>query len=186
MKTSYKLLISLTILILISAGSHTQAEETNAQNRRTENTERKEGNLEKRCDRMQSNIEKRIEMYNQRKDVHKAAYERFLTKVAEIIEKLETKGKDTTQIAQEVEKLETLVKEFATSVESSVAMLEDANDYNCGQSEGEFKTRIQNTRVSFESTRKAAEAVREQMKVVRETIREAIKTRNTSEPEGNE
>lgn len=186
MKTSYKFLVLLIVLSIAFAGNQTNAEEINPQNRRLENMEKKEGNMERRCELMQSNIEKRIEMYNRRKDVHKAAYERFLTKVEEIIERLEAKGKDTTQIVQEVEELKALIKEFSTSVETSVTMLEEANDYNCGQSEGEFKTRIQDTKVSFEATRESAKAVREQMKMVKETIREAVKARNTSESEGSE
>ena len=96
-----KIIAFLAFVILVPMGVATATEGTRPA--REGMQKRPEATIEKRCEMLQGNIEKRLEEYNNKKDTHKTAYARFISKVEEIIEKLDARGKDTTQIKIELE-----------------------------------------------------------------------------------
>lgn len=105
-----------------------------------------ERQIERRCLVSQKLIEARIENYTKHRDNHKTRYSRVKDRLSKLVAKLTNKGYDTTKLKTDLQILDEKILKFNTDVDAFHKKLEEANDFNCGDSEGAFKSKIQEAR----------------------------------------
>lgn len=101
-----------------------------------------ERQIENRCFVAGTLIENRVEKFRNHRDDHIARYNRIKDRFTALVTKLTEKGYDTTQLKADLQIFNEKIKKFHTDVDAFHKKLAEANNYNCGDSEGAFKSKI--------------------------------------------
>src|SRR3989344_5199588 len=107
---------------------------------------RSEWQIEKRCFVAQNRIEQRVETYRKNRDNHITRYNKMKDRLTTLVNKLTGKGYDTAKLKADLVVLDGKIQKFAADSAAFHKKLEEANDYNCGDSEGAFKSRVEEAR----------------------------------------
>ena len=127
-------------------------------------TPRNERRLERRCFVAQNLIEQRVETYRKNRDNHITRYNRMKDRLTALVNRLTENGHDTTKVKADLLVLEGKIQKFAADSAAFHKKLEEANDYNCGDAEGAFKSRIEEARDLLKIVRADAADIRDYFK----------------------
>lgn len=97
------------------------------------------------CKQAQAAAANRIKAYATHRDDYVSRYEQIVERSQNLTKALRSKGYDEKLIDQleaDLVILKTKVQKFDANVTAAVKTLEEANDYRCGKSEGEYAGRI--------------------------------------------
>lgn len=144
--------------------------------------ERRQEFLDTRCQNVTSRIDNRIERYNENKVRHIDNYNKIKDKLSETGNNLEDKGYDVTELRNDLQTLDSKIKEFAQSYTTFVNTLNDSKSFACGESEGAFKDKVEESRAQLKDSRDLAKEIRDYIQdVIRPDLvdlREQIKAEN--------
>lgn len=154
-----------------------------AQNSFQENSqERRQEFLDTRCENVTSRIDNRIERYNENKNRHVENYNRIKDRITETVNNLEQKDYDVSELKNDLQTLDSKIKEFAQNYTTFVGTLGQSKSLACGESEGAFKDKVEESRGQLRYSREQAKEIRDYIQnVIRpdlEDLKEQIKANN--------
>ena len=100
--------------------------------------ERQELRVERRCDLVNARIDARIRHFNLRKDNILARQKRIKERVLAFINRLERKGYDVSRVRGDLETLGGMVQTADSDYAVFIRELEEAKQFDCGDSQGAF------------------------------------------------
>jgi hypothetical protein len=106
-----------------------------------------------RCQNVESKINFEITRYENHKNHTTTMYDRISARLDTIVERLQAKDIDTTALESEIVAFKAKSKIVKADYESYIALLEETKQYTCGQSEGEFKNKLNEARTQLQKTR---------------------------------
>lgn len=145
--------------------------QANIEERQAEREVRKYELVTQRCERITTNIQSRIDRFNSIADQRVATYEKVKERVKGIEEQLAAAGYDTSELQNALVELDALIVEHWNQRKAIIATLQESQEYACGESEGEFKSRVQASRDQVAALRESGMAIRD---FFRDTIRPII------------
>lgn len=116
--------------------------------------------VQARCDLINSRIDLRINNFNANKETHIQRYQNIKTNVTNLVTYLKSKGYDTSKLETDLATLNTMVVTFGTDYSSFITKLEAAKQFTCGQSDGQFKAKIEEARAQLTIARTQAKDIR--------------------------
>jgi hypothetical protein len=132
-------------------------EETRDQKRE----EVKEQRMEKRCEVVGTLVDKRINIFEQNKGSHVENYNKLKTRLSEIATKLKDKGFDTTELVADLTTFDLMVKEYAAKYMSFIDTLKSSKEVVCGESEGAYKNKLEESKGMLKELKQMRENIRE-------------------------
>lgn len=108
--------------------------------------------IENTCENITKRIDKQIEKWDDNEPGKHKGYTAIVTKVQNIIKRLEGKGYDLTDLKSALQNLNDAILKRHTDAQVLNNLLKDTKQYACGDSEGKFK--------------EAMEKIKDQWKVV--------------------
>lgn len=139
----------------------------------TELQERKEERTEQLCENVANRIENKIQAFENHRDTRVSHYADLITRLNDIAAKLEEKGYDVTELKASIAELETMVDEYVSLYADFIAQLSETQEFACGESDGEFKTALQDSRSAWELVKEKRQEIREfYANEIREVIKE--------------
>ncbi len=127
---------------------------------------------EKRCEALQKMLRTRVVTYKQNRDTHINTYQRIQDRVKSYVVKAKAQGLDTSTLEADLVTLQVKIDTFGSNADTFVRKIEEANDYNCGQSEGTFMQKIKDAKELGKIAKQSTIDVRS---YIRETIKTDIK-----------
>lgn len=104
------------------------------------------------CERMDERLAAKIAQLEENRDGHVNKYNRILTRLTEIMERMEDKGLDVSKLREDLGTFEVMVDEYVAEYKTFLTLLETAAGIDCQNAQEEFK--------------EAMMAARAQMKVI--------------------
>ncbi len=149
----------------------------------TELQERKDERTEQLCENVTNRIENKIKAFENHRDTRVSHYADLITRLNEIATKLEGKGYDVTELKASIAELETMVNDYVSLYADFIAQLSETQEFACGESDGEFKTALQDSKNAWELVKEKRQEIREfYANEIREVIKELREqARNTEE-----
>lgn len=135
----------------------------------------REQRLEQTCQIAEQRIQNQIRRYDIIKANHQARNQRVVTRLNEIMLRLESEGIDVTELRTAIQGLQTTVNSFEVSAQDYINLLIESENFACGQSEGEFLSRIRSAREKAPQIRSNVLSVREYFQAEIRPELEAIK-----------
>lgn len=121
----------------------------------------REQRREQTCQIAEQRIQNQIRRYDIIKSNHQARNQRVVTRLNEIMLQLESEGIDVTELRTAIQGLQTTVDSFEVSAQDYINLLIESENFACGQSEGEFLSRIRSAREIAPQIRSNVLSVRE-------------------------
>ena len=115
--------------------------------------ERKEIIVEAQCAVINNRIDRRIDHFAARKDAHIRAYQNAVARAEKFADRFDEDGLNTTQLRADTTVLKDKVKTAGTTYASFIDTLEEAKQYNCGDSQGKFKSTMEEARTLLRTFR---------------------------------
>lgn len=109
--------------------------------------------VEGRCARVSERVDNRIRKYDENKQRHIDNYDRITNNVSDTVAKLESEGYDVTEVKNDLTELNSMILEFANGYTEFINTLRGSKNFACGNSEGEFRARIEESRNQLEDVR---------------------------------
>jgi hypothetical protein len=143
--------------------------------------EERQAAKEEKCKNVGSRIEAKMNKYENGnisvEDVHKRLKER----IRNMITRLENNGIDAGKLEDDLAVLEQKINQVASSYDTFIAGLEETKTYACGESQGQFRTKLQEAKKLMANVRTGRQ---ETMSYITKTIipdikalREQLKTK---------
>jgi chromosome segregation ATPase len=132
-----------------------------AQERQEARQERIEDRAERHCDIVNKRIDARISHYEQHYNDVEARMARVTQRTTDFINRLETKGYDVSKVRSDLATLEEMRATRRNLYTAFINELEEAKQYDCGDSEGAFKTAMEESRGALAKWRDQVKANRE-------------------------
>ena len=124
-----------------------QARLTQAAENKAQLQEEAQRRLTAICAEVETRIALNIARYDNNKERHIQNYNRLKEKVQEKITKLAGLGVDVTKLDVDLTTLDGKIRLFATDYAAFVAVLRESQTFVCGESEGEFRGKLENSRI---------------------------------------
>lgn len=128
----------------------------------------KEGKVAVKCEMIESRVSEKITRFNNNKDGHIVRYNKLKDNLTRIINKLSEKGLDVTELKADLQTLDTKIKKFSTDYQAYITKLGQTKGFACGNSEGNFKSKL-------EESRSALKLVLEDAKDIQKFYKDEIK-----------
>lgn len=138
------------------------------QERQEARQERKEERIERRCDRVNNRIDVRISHYKSNFDRVEAHMTRVTERTNEFVNRLESKGYNVSKVRADLSTLEEMRNTRRSLYTAFISELEQTKQFDCGDSEGAFKTALTEARTALAKWR-------DQVKTNREFIRNTLR-----------
>lgn len=100
----------------------------------------------KRCTTLTQNIDRRISRFNNNKERHMNQYNTAKQRLSQLTEKLQKQGYDVSQLQADGQTWDTKIQKFATDFTVFINKLTETKNAACGQSEGTFRTLMNQAR----------------------------------------
>ena len=113
-----------------------------------------------RCELVTKRIQDTITKFDTNKDKHIEQYKNIHDRVADLITKLKAKGYDVTKLQEDLTVLDTKRQAFVDAYTDFVNGLKAAQDFECGKSNGDFKSAVESARGHFTSAREISLDIR--------------------------
>lgn len=137
-----------------------------------------------RCDNIEERIEFRLERYKANKQTHIDRYNQIKELVQNVISRFKQTGLDTSTLESMIATHDQMVRDWATEYDEFITLLSKSQDYVCGESEGAFKEKLQESREKLLSARKLRLAAREYfystVRVELSRLREELKSQQST------
>lgn len=161
--------------------------EEREEKREEEAAERKEKREAKRCEVVQELVSKRIEIFKKTKTNHQENYDKLVSRLNEVVLKLQAKGLDTTELSTDLATLETMIAEYKTKYESFVAQLDATGTVACGETSDVYKAKLEESKALVQELRQMRVKIRDfYLTEVREDIKALRELAEKSSEEENE
>ena len=152
------------------------------QEREEVKTQLKEARAE-RCDIVEGQMDARIDQYRAAQENHLERYTALKEKLSNLITRLEEQGYDVTTLQNDLIVLEEKIAVLSQRFEEFVVELEETTNFECGDSNGDFLTAMQESRNALALVRQAAldvknyyvNTVKKDIIALRDQIREVSK-----------
>lgn len=105
--------------------------------------EKIETTVENRCGIAEDRINLVISRYQNNSQRRTSVHQKINDKVTTILDTMDDGGYNTTEARAELAKMNTLSSELENLVNQKIQLLEESQNYECGNSDGAFKTKIQ-------------------------------------------
>lgn len=159
-----------------------------ATDRKEAAAERKSDAVANRCEQVSAAIESRLSNYDSMKEFRVNRYQSMKEQVSALVVRLDEAGYNTVALKTELEEFDALVQIFASDANAAAEALRSSKSFACGESEGEFKSQLEQAKAAFSKASASAKAVgehyRTQLKPVLQALKEQAKnkqsTRNTT------
>lgn len=99
-----------------------------------------------RCTILTQNIDRRINRFNNNKERHINQYNTAKQRLSQLIEKLQQQGYDVSQLQADGETWDGKIQKFSADYVVFINKLTDTKNAPCGQSEGTFRTLLNQAR----------------------------------------
>lgn len=118
-----------------------------------------EGRVELRCDLVNNKIDIRITRYNQNYDEVEARITRVTERMNEFADRLETKGYDVTEVRNDLQTIKEMKTTRRSYYTAFIQKLEATKQYDCGESEGAFRSSLTESRAALTTYRSQVKSV---------------------------
>ncbi len=182
------LLTSLTVgSILLGSASTTFAQsptaapwQQRAQERQEAFQERVKNRVERQCDIVNNRIDARISHYEAHYNDVEARMDRVTKRTNEFINRLKIKGYDVSKVRSDLSTLEEMRTTQRSLYTAFINELKEAKQYDCGDSEGAFKTAMDESRAALAKWRDQIKANREYINTTLRPDLQALREQNPS------
>lgn len=147
-----------------------------AQERQAEAEVRRQETQERVCQITEQRIQNQIRRYDIIRENHQRRNQRVVTRLNEIMLRLESDGIDVTSLRESIQGLQATVDSFEVSAQDYINLLIESENFACGESEGEFLSRIQSARELAPQIRGNVLSIREYFQTEIRPELEAIRT----------
>jgi|GEM_PF-1610697 len=133
-----------------------------------------EESLQQRCDRIAKLVLKRLDIFETTKTNHQENYQKLLTRLNNIVTKLNEKDIDTTKLSTDIATLEGMITDYTTQYESFVvALKETVSGFTCtAENKDAFKDLLEQTKEDLKALKDSRQAIREfYLNTIREDLR---------------
>ena len=176
------LVLSLVTTALLAASNVVFAEETATTPKTTPKTEAMEKvkeNRAQRCETVTAKVDERINKFDENRQDHGIRHQKIVNGVTNIVNRLKDRGFDVTKLEADLKDLNTKIVNAAKDYEAFVNILRDTKTVVCGQSQGQFASKM-------EAAKKQLTVVRADTKDIRDyyinTIKADIKEVRAQKP----
>lgn len=114
--------------------------------KRLEFQDKKEKMDQARCKNLESRITNRVNRYENNRRMLENVYGNMQSRIARLVERLKSAGADTTQLEKDLATLNDKIAKLKTDHETFMSTLVESRSFVCGNSEGEFKGKIDEAR----------------------------------------
>lgn len=158
----------------------------NAQERQEARQEKIQERLENRCEKIQNRIGNRINKYDEGKISTENVYKRLKTRIGNLVTKLENNGIDASKLKNDLSTLNEKIEKVASDYGVFVAALKETKNYACGESQGQFRNKLQESRKLLGTVKQDRKETREyvvntiipDIKSLREQLKNKIQEQN--------
>jgi hypothetical protein len=116
------------------------------------------------CEQVESRINNRINMYEEKRDLYVSRHQGVVKRLTTLMERLTEKGCEVSNLEPAVEGYEILVDELAAAFRVFVASMQGTRVLACGESEGQFASKIRETNVDLQDVKVKAQALQDYFK----------------------
>lgn len=145
-----KIILVIMFSLIISPLSFVRAEQGGNGNSNRINSEKKaefKGNRqdakEEKCKNIESRIEAKLNKYENGNVSVEDAHKRLRERIRNMITRLENNGIDAEKLKTDLATLEQNIEQVAASYGTFVAALKESQTYACGESQGQFRIKLQ-------------------------------------------
>lgn len=175
--------VFIGVVLPVFAQSLTEAPwQERAQEKRKAIQEKKLDRLERRCDIVTSRIDARINRYKEHNDDVEARMSRITERTNDFISRLESKGYDVSTVRTDLQTLEEMRNTRRSLYTAFISELEQTKQFDCGSSEGAFKTALGEGRTALILWRDQIKANRE---FIRTTLRPDLQALKEQKPDSS-
>lgn len=177
-------LILVAPLMTIQAQGNGKSDEAKAA--RDEAKANRQETKEEKCKNIESRIEAKLNKYENGniavEDVHKRLKER----IRNIVTRLENNGIDASKLESDLAVLEQRIEQTAASYDTFIAALKESQSYACGESQSQFRAKIQEAKKLMVNVRTERKGTRDfivttiipDIKSLREQIQAKVQEQN--------
>lgn len=126
--------------------------------------------VEDRCATVDSRTALIISRYEQNYPRHVEGYQKMSQVAYQLMAEVQVQGLDTAKLAAALTTLDTKVASLSEQSQAVVAQLQVAEQYACGESQGQFKAEMQKGRQLAQTAQKTMQEVRSASNTVRAEI----------------
>ncbi len=154
--TVLTLLITISLVIPVAINAETLPVSSPAR----EKFENKEAKLETRCRLLENRINGRIDAYDANYKGQVNRYNNIKSNTVKAVTRLEELGLNTTKLEDDLKQLDVLLKTWNTYRNQFIKTLEDSKSFVCGESEGAFKSQVEQAATLGKELRKMGEDIK--------------------------
>lgn len=178
--------VMLTLMLSPLAFANAMEGGSNSASSKAEWKEKRKEAVEEKCKNMESRIEAQMNKYENGnisvEDVHKNLKER----IQNMVTRLENNGIDAGKLKEDLAELEQKIAQTAANYDTFIAGLEATKTYACGESQGQFRTKLQEAKKLMVSVRESRKETRSyivntiipDIKALREQLKAEIQEKN--------
>lgn len=108
--------------------------------------QKKQDLINQRCTTLSQNIDRRISRFNSNKERHMNQYNTAKQRLAQLTAKLQQQGYDVSQLQADGKIWDAKIQKFALDYASFIAKLTETKTVACAESEGAFRTALNQAR----------------------------------------
>jgi len=146
---------------IFAQSSSTAPWQERAQERQEARQERVENRVERRCEIVNTRIQARISRYEEHYSDVETHMDKVTQRTNEFIDRLEQKGYDVSAVRSDLQTLEDMRNTRRNLYTAFINALQEATQYDCGDSNGAFKTALAESRTALAAWRDQVRANRE-------------------------
>lgn len=124
-----------------------------------------------RCALINTKVDQRISKFDDASGLHNTRYESIVTKLREVSDKIKVRGTDTAALDASISSLEEKRQKILSDKSAMITKLQESKTLTCGESQGEFKAKIEEARTLQKSINTTAVEMRQQLSAIRETLK---------------
>jgi hypothetical protein len=151
---------------------------TELQNRIAKKTEKEKA----RCEKINNNVEKIIENYDHKVGQNIESYKTVVLNIQKAVDNLSSKGINVDKLRADLVVVNQMIVQMSEHRAQYIETLEGSQNHVCGESEGDFKTKIQEARTQLSLIREDGDAIKAYIKnTIRPDlleVREGLKNHN--------
>ena len=183
---AFSLLFSPLALVHGEQGGNSNSE---AANLRAEARANRQDLREEKCKNVESRIEAKLNKYESGnisvEDVHK----RLKTRLGNLATKLENNGIDASKLKSDLATLNEKIDKVASDYDAFILALKETKNYACGESQGQFREKLQAAKKLLVTVRKDRQDTRNfivntiipDIKALREQLEDKIQEQNNNQ-----
>lgn len=157
-----------------------ESRQADRQQRQEELQVNREERVNQRCEVLASRFETRIARYDNNQSRERQFGDRVTQVTQKIIDKAVADGLDTNAVEVSLQEFETKVADSQSAYDQHINDLRETQDYVCGESEGAYKTELEESRASLTVVREAVLETRNYYQTVLRPAIQALKDQATN------